>query len=78
MIDNASFVRLKNLQIAYQFPQQMIQKTNVFKGLKVYVSGRNMLTFTKYDGLDPEVDAATASADYPNSKQYIVGVEFTF
>ena len=77
-IDNASFVRLKNLQLAYQFPQQMIQKSHVFKGLKVYVSGRNLMTFSNYDGLDPEVDSATASGNYPNSKQYIFGVEFTF
>ena len=77
-IDNASFVRLKNLQISYQFPQQLIQKSHVFKGLKFYISGRNLLTFSNYDGLDPEVDSATASANYPNSKQYILGVEFTF
>ena len=77
-VENASFVRLKNLQVAYQFPQQLIQKSHVFKGLKFYVSGRNLLTFTKYTGIDPEVDGAMANANYPNSKQYIVGVEFTF
>ena len=77
-IENASFVRLKNLQLAYQFPQALIQKSHVFKGLKFYVSGRNLLTFTKYTGIDPEVDGALANANYPNSKQYIAGVEFTF
>ena len=77
-IENASFVRLKNLQLAYQFPQQLIQKSHVFKGLKVYASGRNLLTFTKYTGIDPVVDSEISSAEYPNTKQYIIGVEFTF
>ena len=77
-IENASFVRLKNLQLAYQFPQQLIQKSHVFKGLKVYASGRNLLTFTKYTGIDPEIDSEISSAEYPNTKQYIIGVEFTF
>lgn len=77
-IDNASFVRLKNLQLSYTFPRTLIQRSNILSGLKVYATGRNLLTFTGYKGIDPEVDYETASGDYPNTKQITVGVEFTF
>ena len=56
----------------------MITKTNVFSGAKIYVSGRNLLTFTKYTGWDPEIDQITAMGNYPNTRQYIVGLEFNF
>ena len=77
-IDNASFVRLKNLQLAYTLPATLIKKTGVFNGMKVYVTGRNLVTFTGYKGIDPEVDYETASGDDPNTKQVIAGIEFTF
>ncbi len=77
-IDNASFVRLKNIQLSYEFPKQLLQRTGVLGGAKVYVSGRNLLTFTKYTGWDPEIDAITAMGNYPNTKQVVFGVELTF
>ena len=77
-IDNASFVRLKNLQLSYTLPAAMAKKTGILNGMKVYVTGRNLVTFTGYKGIDPEVDYETASGDYPNTKQIIAGVEFTF
>ena len=77
-IDNASFVRLKNLQFSYTLPAAVAKKTGLLNGMKVYVTGRNLVTFTGYKGIDPEVDYETASGDYPNTKQIIAGVEFTF
>ena len=77
-IDNASFVRLKNLQLSYTLPAAVAKKTGLLNGMKVYVTGRNLVTFTGYKGIDPEVDYETASGDYPNTKQIIAGVEFTF
>ncbi len=77
-IDNASFVRMKNIQLSYEFPKALLQKTGFVGGAKVYVSGRNLLTFTKYTGWDPEVDAITAMGNYPNTKQVVFGVELTF
>ena len=77
-IDNASFVRMKNLQISYEFPKALMQRTGFLGSAKLYVSGRNLLTFTKYTGWDPEVDAITAMGNYPNTKQYVFGIELTF
>jgi len=77
-IDNASFVRMKNIQLSYEFPKKLMEKTGFMRGAKVYVSGRNLLTFTKYTGWDPEVDAITAMGNYPNTKQVVFGVELNF
>ena len=77
-IDNASFVRLKNVQIGYSLPSHIIQKSRILSGLKIYATGRNLLTFTKYDGIDPEVDDSISSGNYPNSKQIVFGLEVTF
>ena len=55
-----------------------MQRTGFLGGAKIYVSGRNLLTFTRYTGWDPEIDAITAMGNYPNTKQYVFGVELTF
>jgi TonB-linked SusC/RagA family outer membrane protein len=78
LIENASFMRLKNLSIGYAIPSSILKKTGVFKNAKVFVTGRNLLTITKYSGPDPEVDSNLALGTNPNTKQYTVGVELTF
>jgi len=55
---DGSYVRLKNLSLAYQIPQTILQKIHV-GSLKVYMMGENLLTFTKYPGADPEFFRAT-------------------
>lgn len=75
---NAAFVRLKNLTIAYDLPQQLLKKTKIVKGVKVFATGRNLLTFTNYTGLDPEVDSNGTRAEYPNPKQFTIGLEVKF
>lgn len=52
-LDDMSYVRLKNLQIGYSLPQRWL-KTVGISSVRFYVSGENLLTFTKYRGLDPE------------------------
>ncbi|MCF0172358.1 MAG: SusC/RagA family TonB-linked outer membrane protein [Bacteroidales bacterium] len=77
-IDNASFVRMKNTQLSYSLPKSLFIGSKTMTGAKVYVSGRNLLTFTKWQGFDPEIDAITASGKYPNTKQIVFGAELTF
>ncbi len=83
--DNAydgSFVRLKNIQLSYNIPVQ----NTIFRNAQIYVAGRNLLTFTKYPGWDPEVNASGGSNrikgvdrfPYPSSKSFIVGVNIGF
>ena len=77
-VENASFVRLKNLQLSYSLPHQIVEKSGFMSGVRVYAIGRNLLTFTNYSGVDPEVDSNLTLGAYPNTKQYSVGIEITF
>ena len=53
-LEDGSFLRVKNVQIGYNLPRDIIQRIHM-EGLRVYVSVDNLLTFTKYTGNDPEV-----------------------
>ena len=76
--ENADFLRLKNLQVAYNLPKRFLNTQNVINGLKVTFTGRNILTLTNYSGLDPEVDSNLTLGRVGNSKQYLIGLELTF
>lgn len=72
ILDDASFIRLKNLTFSYTLPQNLSKKMKI-GNLKVYVLGQNLLTFTKFKGLDPE----TGSTGMPLLKTYTVGLNLT-
>ena len=84
-VEDASYIRLKSLTLAYNFEQKLLSKIG-FTRARVYFSGNNLLTFTDYTGYDPEIAAfpsndATIVVDlsvYPTCKTYTFGVEFTF
>lgn len=78
LVEDASFLRLKNVTIGYNVPKSVVNRTNFIKGAKMYVTGRNLLTFTKYTGPDPEVDSNLTLGANPNTKQMAVGLDFTF
>ncbi len=77
-IENASFLRLKNLQVSYSLPQKWMDRTGFIRGFKIYAVARNLFTITEYSGYDPEVDSPVSMGVYPNSRQFTVGAEFTF
>lgn len=77
-LEDASFLRLKNLMISYTFPQSWMKKTNFFTNARIYAQGQNLLTFTKFSGLDPEAFTNMYQAQYPMSRQYSFGVELSF
>lgn len=79
LLEDASFLRLKNLQVAYALPESLLGWTNgVLKGLKITFTGRNLLTCTKYTGIDPEVNSNLTYGKAGNSKQFLGGIELTF
>lgn len=78
LLENASFMRMKNATIGYQVPRSILAKQRFFKDAKVYVTGRNLLTFTKYTGQDPEPDTNVSAGRNPNTKQVTVGLEVSF
>ncbi|MBR4809455.1 MAG: SusC/RagA family TonB-linked outer membrane protein [Bacteroidales bacterium] len=78
LIEDASFLRLKNLQIAYSLPSSIMDNISFMKDLKITFTGRNLLTFTKYSGIDPEDDTNVSLGLPANSKQMLLGLELTF
>lgn len=78
MIQNASFARLKTITLGYTVASSLLKKQNILKGAKVYVTGRNLLTFTSFQGPDPEVDSNLTLGANPNTKQVVVGLELNF
>ena len=69
-VEDASYLRLKNIEIGYTFAKEVIG----INYLRLYVSGQNMLTFTKYTGLDPESTSFIDRGTYPQSKAFIFGL----
>ncbi len=78
LLENASFLRLKKLSIGYNLPGNWLQKTHFINGVNVYMTGRNLLTFTKYSGYDPEPDSNVIQFNYPNTREVLFGCEVTF
>lgn len=78
LLENASFMRLKNLQIGYQLPKSILQWQHALSGVKFTFTGRNLFTVTKYTGVDPEVDTNLTYGRLGNTKQFLFGVELTF
>ena len=54
--EDGSFLRLKSVTLAYNFPQRLLSDIKV-QNLSIYATAQNLLTFTKYSGFDPEVNA---------------------
>ena len=77
MLENASFMRLKNLTLQYSFPKAWIRKATL-SDLTIHFTGRNLLTFTKYTGYDPEPEINIVSFFYPNTRQYEFGISASF
>lgn len=71
-VEDAGFMRLQNLELAYRIPASVLGKTGFIQGIRLYVMGTNLLTFTDYSGVDPE-------SDYnPVAKQWVFGLNASF
>lgn len=76
-LEDASYVRLKNLTLAYNLPQYLCNKAGL-SGVQLHFTGRNLLTFTDFTGLDPEPETTTVFFFYPNTRQYEFGLNVSF
>lgn len=83
-IEDGSYLRLKNIQLGYTFPKKWMSKAHISK-CRVYVSGQNLLTFTKYEGFDPEFCSASSNTsfgidmgNYPQNKTFLCGIQVEF
>lgn len=78
LLENASFLRLKNLMLSYSMPRELLKKSGFIQGVRLYVQGQNLWTLTGFSGLDPESSSNVYQAQYPMSKQYTFGLDITF
>ncbi|MCM1348000.1 MAG: SusC/RagA family TonB-linked outer membrane protein [Firmicutes bacterium] len=76
-IENASFLRLKNLTLSYSLPKQWV-KAIQFSDVQFHFTGRNLFTITDFTGIDPEYEGNVVHFMYPNTRQYEIGVEVSF
>lgn len=77
-LEDASFLRLKNLMLSYTLPQNWLKKTKFISSARLYGQAQNLLTFTKFTGLDPETNSNMYQAAYPMSRQFSFGLDITF
>lgn len=78
LLEDASFLRLKNLMLSYTFPKALLRKTRVLSGARIYAQAQNLFTFTKFSGLDPESPSNIYVAQYPAARQFTFGLDLTF
>ena len=77
-VENASYLRLKNMQFGYTIPRNITSKLHVER-LRVYIGGSNLLTFTKYKGFDPEVgNNGRDYGNYPQARTVLLGLNVNF
>ncbi len=76
-VEDASYMRIKNLRIAYSIPTNWSTLLNL-KRAQFYVSAQNLLTITNYTGLDPEVGGGVDIGFYPQARTFMAGVTVDF
>jgi TonB-linked SusC/RagA family outer membrane protein len=83
-LEDGSYLRLKTVSFSYSIPPAKV-KSLYLTNLKLFVSGQNLLTFTNYTGLDPEVSARQSSmtpgfdySAYPQARTVSFGINATF
>ena len=84
IVEDGSYLRLKTLQIGYNLPASFLRRIGLSTA-KVYISGQNLVTFTKYSGFDPEVNAYPSALTpgfdysvYPRAKTISGGININF
>jgi TonB-linked SusC/RagA family outer membrane protein len=82
-LEDGSFTRLRNVELSYTVPSEMLKRIG-FENARVYVSGQNLFTITKYKGLDPDVvginffERSVDAGNYPASRVFSFGLQCGF
>lgn len=74
-VENASYLRLKNVEIGYTLNLKFLK---VVKDVRFYISGQNLITVTKYTGLDPETTGLVDAGTYPSARVFLLGANVEF
>ena len=77
-LEDGSYLRLKSMTIGYTVPHEILSKVGI-SNIRLYMSGQNLLTFTKYSGFDPEVGSnGLDMLTYPQSRTVMFGASLSF
>lgn len=84
-VEDGSFIRIKNITFGYALPAPLLQRAKMSKA-RIYISGNNLFTFTKYRGYDPEVNAFGQNnllqgidyGGYPLARTLLAGIQIGF
>jgi len=86
-VEDATYVRLKMVALSYDLPTGLIGRTKILDGVRIYVSGQNLLTITKYTGTDPEVNTHSTSTNnsaggidfnsFPAFRTFVAGIKLS-
>ena len=84
-LEDGSYVRLQVVSLGYNIPKNLANRVGL-EGVRIYVSGKNLLTLTEYSGFDPEVGRFGTSnirqgydlGGYPSAKTYLIGLNIDF
>ncbi|MEO9872621.1 SusC/RagA family TonB-linked outer membrane protein [Ekhidna sp.] len=76
-LEDASFVRLRNVVLSYNLPSSITEKLNI-TNFRMFIQGQNLYTLTTFSGLDPENSSSDYRADYPALTTYTVGFDVKF
>lgn len=80
-VEDASYFRLKNVQLSYNVP---VDNVNFLNSMRVYITGQNLFTITDYGGFDPESNSLGSSnvrvdySSYPTARTYLLGLTASF
>lgn len=83
-VEDGSYLRLKNVQLGYTLPQALTNKVQGLGTVRVYLTGRNIVTWTKYTGFDPETPGTGIfgrgldNGTYPNVRTFTGGLQVNF
>ena len=78
LLQDASYVRMKSIGLSYRLPKEVIDQVKFFEGVRFHATARNIFTFTKYEGPDPESSSAISLGGYPPSRQFTLGIDLNF
>ncbi|WP_091151706.1 SusC/RagA family TonB-linked outer membrane protein [Mucilaginibacter pineti] len=76
-LQSGNYLRIKTLQLGYTFDKNLINKIGLQK-VRIYATGQNLLTFTKYTGYDPDISGSIDQGFYPQARTFLVGLSVGF
>ena len=90
-VEKGDYLKIKNIQVGYNFSSKLLDRAHI-KNARIFLMGNNLVTFTKYSGLDPELGASFSPSgfsgvtargidvvsQYPQVRTYSIGIDLTF